>query len=73
MAIEVSAPVTQYLPGVTVRRRKALEEGVMRREVLETIIDLDRKELFGLLREVQGMDPPVEADAIAEPSVIWVR
>ena len=47
-----------------------MDRDVMRRQFVETIIDLDRNELLSLLREVQGVDLPVEEKAITEPDVI---
>jgi hypothetical protein len=40
--------------------------------VVETIIDLDRKELLSLLREVQDVEVPVEDEPLTEPDVIWL-
>ena len=49
-----------------------MDGDVVSRHVVETIIDLDRKELLSLLREVQDVDRPVEDEIITEPDVIWL-
>ena len=49
-----------------------MDGDVVSRHAVETIIDLDRKELLSLLREVQDVDRPIEDEMITEADVIWL-
>jgi hypothetical protein len=72
-AIENLSLLPQYLPGAEGQEEaETLDRDVARAHVVETIIDLDRKELLSILRDVQDVDVSEEEELVVEPEVIWL-
>jgi hypothetical protein len=73
MAIENPTAIPQYLKGAKGQEEAdAVDTGVEKPRIVETIIDLDRKEILSLLREVQDVVLSGDEEVVVEPDVIWL-